>query len=914
MWHTGLSHPSKALLVLVGLFALLAGPALAQVPTVEGDAEEAIYDPAYFPPGYVHEFALYICTADHNCDPAQLTPDPGVDFVFEPSGNWVEYDDGTARLTATAVDRSDPQKTFAVDVTFSGRTEVAPPGSPKKELIPEAYVDQGGPVDPATWYYYTSLQGTFTGGGLYDGAVIEVMRIGPAFQFGPGANGKNTHNGGSGWLQCDVVSQPTTGETIAEVEACDINIDLDVARCPDAAEADATYALFEGGHVFSLPGIGDDFLFDAGGADFIELADGTGRLLGTVRSVSEPGLAFLVDVLLTGHTAVPPAGSPVKELDPSAYVENGGPVDAATWRYYTGFAGTLTGLQALDGAVLQLGDGAPVFQIGDGANGRNLRLGASKTFSWTVASQPTLSDPLPDGTGDLNLDLGYCGPIRRFPFCLSEAERDIYNTNGNHAVAMPGIARDFIFAAPATWYEYEDGTAHFDAVIHEIDDPTKVFNISVDLSGRTDVAPPGSPKKELPASAYAPNGPADPSTWWYYPNWSATFIGQGSYAGAELTLTRRGPSFQVGIGANNKNVHFGASAWFDYHTVSQPDAGMTFPSNGRGDFNLDLECPPDDGGDGGGDGGGSDVPDVPAGGCVAAQVVSYDPGPTAGGGAVEPQRADPTKALGTPEGGDWINFVTLGFGGALELDFGARVMNVAGDDVTVFETSFGDPACGDFPEQVRVWASQDGDSWQHLGSRCLDGAFDLGTLPWARYFRLVDDSDAGDFSGNADGYDVDGLIAEACQPDTPEPPAGPSFIKLTVGAPFGGEARIAEVEWFDRHGREIRVDVGAVTSNQPYPRYAVDGLATTYWSAGRSARDLGELTFDLSHLDAETPTGVRILPFGGSVLRDGEAVPLTFSVAISDDGEQWREIYRVDNVQPGRTDGGGLVFTFGSIF
>ena len=65
---------------------------------------------------------------------------------------------------------------------------------------PASNLTCGIPVDPSTWYYYTTLTGTLTGIGNYAGAVIDVSRFMQAFQVGAGANGKNTLFGASGWF------------------------------------------------------------------------------------------------------------------------------------------------------------------------------------------------------------------------------------------------------------------------------------------------------------------------------------------------------------------------------------------------------------------------------------------------------------------------------------------------------------------------------------------------------------------------------------------------------------------------------------------------------------------------------------------------------------------------------------------
>jgi hypothetical protein len=85
----------------------------------------------------------------------------------------------------------------------------------------------------------------------------------------------------------------------------------------------------------------------------------------------------------------------------------------------------------------------------------------------------------------------------------------------------------------------------------------------------------------------------DPSTWYYYPVWSGTLTGDGPcWNGAILDIVRTGPAFQVGAGANQKNINFGASGWFNWTVRQQPIGAAPLPVTGRGDFNIDiLPCP-----------------------------------------------------------------------------------------------------------------------------------------------------------------------------------------------------------------------------------------------------------------------------------------------------------------------------------
>ncbi len=191
--------------------------------------------------------------------------------------------------------------------------------------------------------------------------------------------------------------------------------------------------------------------------------------------------------------------------------------------------------------------------------------------------------------------------------CVEEAISDSYGSGSTHALWLPGIAEDLIFDPDSgVFTESADGTATFTGTVSSESDPTSGFSIALSLSGRTDTAPSGSPKLELDSSAYAPVGPIDTDTWYYYPDFSGVLTGVGGWEGAEVQLTRRGPAWQVGEGANGKNLNYGASAWLDYTVSAQPGScdggayegaggGDCFDSTGNGDFNLDLvDCEGDE--------------------------------------------------------------------------------------------------------------------------------------------------------------------------------------------------------------------------------------------------------------------------------------------------------------------------------
>ncbi len=173
-------------LALVFLLGTIAGN--AQAATVIGgyDLHGAPVDPLFYNGGGGH--ALWFAEGTN-------------DYVFAPSpGLLTELDDGTARIEGTVFSISQPGSGFTIDLLLEGRTTSAPAGSPKKELIDEAYTEHGGPIDPATWYFYESFTGTLTGVGDSAGIVYAITQRGPAFQIGMGASGKNLDLGAAAWF------------------------------------------------------------------------------------------------------------------------------------------------------------------------------------------------------------------------------------------------------------------------------------------------------------------------------------------------------------------------------------------------------------------------------------------------------------------------------------------------------------------------------------------------------------------------------------------------------------------------------------------------------------------------------------------------------------------------------------------
>lgn len=137
---------------------------------------------------------------------------------------------------------------------------------------------------------------------------------------------------------------------------------------------------------------------------------------------------------------------------------------------------------------------------------------------------------------------------------------------------------------------------------------------------------------------------------------------------------------------------------------------------------------------------------------------NYNPGTQKDGDPLPGDRNNPANALGATDG----DFVSLGFGGSLELGFGTTF----GASTVVVETSFGDPDFATYPEQAEVWVRDALDStWYKAGEIQVNGGAGAGTLSLYGFgneifdlMRIVDISDPNDFLyGHDDGYDIDSV-------------------------------------------------------------------------------------------------------------------------------------------------------------
>lgn len=140
---------------------------------------------------------------------------PGVadDYLFVPAGDFTEFEDGHAELTGTLARLS--QLDDAWDLTMQltqridpGQAGYPPVGSPVLQMLPSAYVANGGTMDPSSWHYYQSAVGTLVGKGMNQGGQIDLTNS-VALQYGGAANQLNSYFGFYGAFTASLLTQPT---------------------------------------------------------------------------------------------------------------------------------------------------------------------------------------------------------------------------------------------------------------------------------------------------------------------------------------------------------------------------------------------------------------------------------------------------------------------------------------------------------------------------------------------------------------------------------------------------------------------------------------------------------------------------------------------------------------------------------
>lgn len=361
-----------------------------------------------------------------------------------------------------------------------------------------------------------------------------------------------------------------------------------------AAEPDG-FALETGSYLLAIPGVDEDFVVFAD-SQWVARSNGTARFSAIVQRSGALDREFALELEFSGYQApgspgYPPAGSPVLGLAPAAYAP-AGPVDPTTFTYYTAVTGSLTGLRSFAGASVQLSGAWPA-QFGSGANNKNVLTGFAVDLNLQVLQPPLVGSFAPTGPARLRAT-----QLVELPHCATHVDADPTVATGPTRVAavIPGLANDYVFLPVGTFTEAANGTATLQGLLRRQADYTDQWLCQLALAGRLDPADPthppaGSPVLQLAANAYrSQGGPVDPAAWRYYTQVTGTLVGAGQNLGGTVTLVGNG-ALQVGLGAAQGNLFFGAMATLTPTIAAQPTARtITIPADITLQANLAPTC------------------------------------------------------------------------------------------------------------------------------------------------------------------------------------------------------------------------------------------------------------------------------------------------------------------------------------
>jgi len=110
----------------------------------------------------------------------------------------------------------------------------------------------------------------------------------------------------------------------------------------------------------NLTGNFPDRFYQISNSQFTEFDDGTATLTGVAINNSAPSIKYDLNISFAGRTYFAPYGSPKA---PECV-----PLNDSDWYYYNTTSGTLTGLDAVAGAIYSISRRGPAMQLGTGAN------------------------------------------------------------------------------------------------------------------------------------------------------------------------------------------------------------------------------------------------------------------------------------------------------------------------------------------------------------------------------------------------------------------------------------------------------------------------------------------------------------------------------------------------------------------
>ena len=510
-------------------------------------------------------------------------------YLINQSVVWEELNETDAILTGIAVNSNDPTDTYTINVIFVGKTTTPPDGSPRMHTC---YT-----VDPSGWTYYPTFAGTIES--MTDGSVININRRGPSFQLGKGANDTEQNIdkiGGSGWFVTDsenyrngdvnfnlgsclnpddtMIYEWSTGETTASIsidEPGEYSVTVTNEEGCEASDTitiiDSNVSIDAGTDINILPGETVKLDPIPGGADKIEWLEGNTIIFSTKSPSRSPEVSpsetttyvvrarfgeCIVEDTVTVNVVtcqeLADIGDTVS-ICSGEQVELSVTVSNATIEWSTGetspsitvspsestiYSVTLTsadGCQSSDTAAVLVQDNFTVSleNPGEVCPGDEVQLEASIEGSDNSSSTTfVLEDTNPCGLTD-------------------PQEYVLWLHNGSNR---------YFSNVDLEWQQFNNGIARLTGTVFDYSATQQEYEVDVILTGGTST-PPSDPKMN---NCYD----ADPSGWFYYPEFSGTITAvDGSW---QTSISRRGPSFQVGAGANNTEStvgSIGGSGWFD---------------------------------------------------------------------------------------------------------------------------------------------------------------------------------------------------------------------------------------------------------------------------------------------------------------------------------------------------------------
>jgi hypothetical protein len=331
----------------------------------------------------------------------------------------------------------------------------------------------GVSVDMSSWTYFTVSSPSYIDGfGSYSGSNYTLMQQEQMMplQLGNGANGKNLDFGAAVWLNI-IISESFT-------IAADININLNCtlytpSMCPNAssliavAAQDDSFALYTGGSAFTFFNAPSDigtmsWVFDSNGGLIVQ-SGSEFVLTGTIvplLSTATASSSFAVNLHFRSPTqsellsiSMLPAH---KELASVAYVQAGGPVDASSWLFFMVDTAS-SSITNSDGTsiVISTQMGMPA-QVGIGANGKNIRFGASGWFDYEVMKNGA---SVFNGSMDINLDLD-CPNMNDNSASESESSSSSSSSSPSSDCSVTVVT-----TVRTSWFENVDQVSLYDVIV-----------------------------------------------------------------------------------------------------------------------------------------------------------------------------------------------------------------------------------------------------------------------------------------------------------------------------------------------------------------------------------------------------------------------------------------------------------------